>query len=205
MRTSVPCCARPQRAAPQAIIKRKNFFIFSIFFIASVSHPPDCLHLLPRFKEEREAACRTACHNSGIPIPVKTQTAKQQPHAYGYTYPHPPTKQGMQARVYTWSVSICCITLRSHLEFGDFLLRQSNFQKDALFYSTIPTLRDLIQRYEIYLNTTKEKPELFLQASKKGNGELTFCHFVHRVHSRFPYSGVHRAANTNTRISRLMP
>lgn len=40
----------------------------------------------------------------------------------------------------------CCITLRSHLEFGDFLLRQSNFQKDALFYSTIPTLRDSGQR-----------------------------------------------------------
>ena len=165
---------------------------------------------------------------------MKIQTVKQQPHAYGYTCPHPLTKQGMQPQVYTWSVSICCITLHFHLEFGDFLYSQSNFQKDALFFlpsrhygtrdkdserwaqrqtktkfSGLPMPNRILsswrQRYEIYLNTTKEKPGLFLQAAKKENGELTFCHFVHRDHPWFSYSGVHRTASTNTRISRLTP
>ena len=196
-----PCCARPQRAAPQAIIKRKNFFIFSIFFIASVSHPPDCLHLFSRFKEEREAACRTACHNSGIPIPVKTQTAKQQPHAYGYTYPHPPTKQGMQARVYTWSVSICCITLRSHLEFGDFLLRKVISKKTL---SSILPSRHYGTWYKdmkFIWTPQKKNRNFFCKLPKREMGNLLFV-ILSTVSTRGFHIPVSTAQQTQTRESR---
>ena len=97
--------------------------------------------------KKRGAVIHSAlCIDSGIPIPMKTQTAKQQPHAYEYTnYMH--TMKMEHTKEYSHKAwASVAITLRFHLEFGDFLSMQSNFKKDAPLYIPSPSLRVAWQR-----------------------------------------------------------